>query len=96
MSLRQRVEPGQRYRHLACQKIRGMQYCWSISYTGGEVTAEKDPELDFHICSYVQASSCFCKSLRLLKGHIEIPKSARSHIESLRLSFLAIEAVGKH
>lgn len=72
-----------------------MQYCWNITYKEGEVTAKKGSELDFQIGSHVQALSCFLKSLKILKGHIEILKYMRSQVESVRLSFLAYESIGK-
>lgn len=78
-SFSQRVEFVQRVRNLrrcAILEITHIQYCCSIIYKEDGVTAEQDYELDFHTGSYVQALPCFFENLIILKGHIEILKSA--------------------
>lgn len=78
-SFSQRVESVQRFRDLrgcSISEIRHMQYCCSIIYKENGVTAEQNYELDFHTGLCVQALSGFFKNLIILKGHIEILKSA--------------------
>lgn len=80
---------------MSCWKIVGVQCSWGIIYKEAEVTAELNYELDSHMGSYVQTSSCFFQSFSTIEGSHRDPESAESHVESVRLGSLAY-AVGKH